>query len=140
MNPRFYRASLLLAIFWVLGLETARAQEGEPAGCGSAQLVCGQEERCCEHTVATFSNDGASLPSYVEGKCLPKELSCGDYWCGNRHCGSGFFGTPTVCCVNNTPGALTQYACAYSELSCPGNTQQVSIRTSSLASGKVRGY
>src|SRR5438132_8160749 len=76
------------------------------AGCGNEQLACGQEERCCEHTVASFTNDGVSTPTYMEGKCIPKEQSCSDFWCGNRHCEGGFFGTPTVCYVNNTLGTL----------------------------------
>src|SRR5690242_8370370 len=100
--------------------------------CGDDGLVCGDNEACCEHVVAMFSEDHAVTPPYVQGQCVPKGQKCTDFWCGNTDCKSGFFGTHSVCCIN-TPesGGTPQYSCAYSELSCPGNTQQLSIRDNS---------
>jgi hypothetical protein len=96
--------------------------------CGDEALSCEESERCCEHVVAMFSTTGVNSPPYVQGRCIPKEQRCADFWCGNRHCESGFFGTPTVCCINDRPGLSTEYRCAYSELSCPGNRDQLTIR------------
>jgi len=96
--------------------------------CGDEHVTCGQDEKCCEHIVAMFSSAGAVAPPYVVGQCIPKEQRCGEYWCGNRHCQAGFFGSPSVCCVTNNSGGEPAYRCAYSELSCPGNTEQLTIR------------
>ena len=99
------------------------------SGCGDDGLVCSENEHCCEHVIAMFSEDHAVTPPYVQGQCVPNDQKCAAFWCGNRQCTSGFFGTHSVCCVN-TPetGGTPQYSCAYNELSCPGNTQQLSIR------------
>jgi len=105
----------------------ARAGEDGP-NCGDQELSCGTSERCCEHVVAMFSPAGTSATPYLEGQCVPKEQRCAEFWCGNRHCQSGFFGTPSVCCIMEHPGLSTDYHCAYSELNCPGNTAQLSIR------------
>jgi hypothetical protein len=96
--------------------------------CGGRGRLCGDDEQCCEHTMAIFNGDGAAAPPYLEGQCVPKSQKCGEFWCGNRHCESGFFGTPSVCCVQISPSGASQYVCAHSELNCPGNTQQLSIR------------
>lgn len=96
--------------------------------CGEQGITCGSEQHCCTHVMAIFSDNGASSPPYVEGRCIPKEEHCGEYWCGNRQCKAGFFGMPSVCCVKDRPGLSTEYKCAYSELNCPGNTQQLTIR------------
>lgn len=97
--------------------------------CGEDGLVCEQSERCCEHVIAAFAGDHAASPPYIQGQCIPQEQKCTDFWCGNEQCKGGFFGTPSVCCTNvPSPGAAPQYSCAYSELSCPGNTQRLSIR------------
>ncbi len=99
--------------------------------CGDDRTSCGEEEHCCEHVIAMFSDDHAMAPPYVKGECAPKAQKCADFWCGNRHCESGFFGTPSVCCVNQPEyGSAPQYSCAYSELSCPGNSQKLTIRES----------
>lgn len=115
-----------------LALGAAQKAYADENSCGDQQMVCGEEERCCEHVTATFFQSGASAPAYVEGRCIPKEQRCSAFWCGNRQCKSGLFGTPSVCCVNQTTGGAQEYQCAMSELSCPGNTQQLTIRTSSI--------
>jgi hypothetical protein len=110
----------------LIGLPVAAAQS-----CGDDGIACGEEEHCCEHVIAMFSDDHAVAPPYVQGQCAPKAEKCADFWCGNRHCESGFFGTPSVCCVNQPEqGSSSQYSCAYSELSCPGNSQKLTIRES----------
>ena len=118
---------LILALALIAPLAVLRAD----TSCGDEGISCSDNEHCCEHIVAMFANDHAAAPPYVEGRCLPQEQKCSDFWCGNRQCSSGFFGTKSVCCVN-TPevGGTPQYSCAYSELSCPGNSQQLSIRES----------
>ena len=117
----------LIAVFLLGGVTSLFADET----CGEDGTSCGQEEHCCEHVVAMFSGDNAVTPPYVLGRCIPKEQKCGEFWCGNRQCSPTFFGTPSVCCVR-TPetGGTDQYSCAYSELSCPGNSQQLTIRES----------
>ena len=99
--------------------------------CGDGGMICESDEVCTEHVVAMFAKDQTVALSYIVGKCNPKDQKGSDFWCGNRHCEGGFFGTPSVCCVH-TPnvGATPQYSCASSELSCPGNTEQLSIRES----------
>lgn len=109
-----------------LTLLSTRALAG--TACGGRGMLCSDEEQCCEYTMAIFNGDGAVTPPYREGRCAPKNQKCGDFWCGNRHCESGFFGTPSVCCVEISPAGASAYVCAHSELSCPGNTQQLSIR------------
>jgi len=108
--------------------------------CGDAGLSCGDEEHCCEHVIAMFSDDHSIAPPYVEGRCVAKEQKCADFWCGNRQCKSGIFGAPSVCCIN-TPdqGSASQYSCAFSELSCPGNSQQLSIRSTTPTRTLQRG-
>jgi hypothetical protein len=112
------------------------ADSPSDSSCGDEEVACAPAERCCEHVVAMFSDAGATAPSYVEGRCIPKEEHCADYWCGNRHCEAGFFGAPSVCCISDHAGLPQEFKCAYSELSCPGNTQQLSIRD--RIPGKVR--
>jgi hypothetical protein len=99
-------------------------------GCGDGGDSCGPDTKCCENVIAMFSGDAPAAPSFVQGRCVPKEQKCSDFWCGNRHCDGGFFGAPSVCCVNQPAGQAAQYTCAHSELSCPGNTTQLSIRNS----------
>jgi hypothetical protein len=104
---------------------------GAETNCGDDGLVCGDEQHCCEHVIAMFADDHATAPPYVQGQCAPKGQKCADFWCGNQECKSSLFGSPSVCCMNTPDGGATpQYSCAYSELSCPGNTQQLSIRNS----------
>lgn len=111
------------------------------AGCGDEQTTCGLTEHCCEHIVAMFSDGGATAPSYREGKCIPHDQKCADFWCGNRHCEPGFFGAPTVCCITSRPDLPPEYKCSYSELSCPGNTQQLTIRDKQVADARpLQGY
>lgn len=104
---------------------------GAEGSCGDEGLVCGEEESCCEHFIAMFAGDVPAAPMYVQGKCVPKGQRCRDFWCGNKHCEAGFFGTPTVCCVNTPANAVPEYSCARSELSCPGNNKALTIRNSS---------
>ena len=100
-------------------------------GCGDDGITCGGDEHCCEHVIAMFSDDHSVAPPYVQGQCLPKDAKCSDFWCGNRQCTHGFFGAPSVCCINTPDGGATpEYSCAYSELNCPGNGQQLTIRES----------
>ena len=124
----------------LLFLAAMAARADMPAGyCGDEGLVCGDTERCCEHVMAYFGDGGATSPPYVEGQCIPKEQRCAEYWCGNRRCHSGFFGMQNVCCVNNDPSHAPQYTCSYSELSCPGNTEQLSIRDKQVALRTLQG-
>lgn len=109
-------------------LALPRVGFGEGA-CGEEGLTCEDHETCCEHVIATFAGDHASAPPYVQGQCIPKDQKCGDFWCGNEECKSRFYGTPSVCCVNvPNPGGAKDYSCAFSELSCPGNSQRLTIR------------
>lgn len=99
--------------------------------CGEEGLTCEDQERCCERVIAIFADDHAAAPPYVQGQCIPQDQKCGDFWCGNEECKSRFYGTPSVCCINSpVPGAAKQYSCAFSELSCPGNSQRLTIRDS----------
>ena len=116
--------ALMLAIFSVSAMSVFA--EGE--GCGDEGIYCGESERCCEHVVAMFSGESPSAPSFIKGRCVPKEQKCGQFWCGNRQCSGGILGTPTVCCVNQEAHESPDYACARSELNCPGNTTQLTIR------------
>src|SRR5882672_11307522 len=99
---------LVLVITLLIPLSFLRAEE--PA-CGDDGLTCGNDQHCCEHVIAMFSEGQATAPPFVQGQCAPKETKCSDFWCGNRECTSGFFGTHSVCCVN-TPesGAIPQYS------------------------------
>src|SRR5712692_3844273 len=101
------KALLVLLITLLIPLSILRADE---LACGDDGLTCGNDERCCEHVIAMFAGDHATAPAYVEGRCVPKEAKCADFWCGNRECTSGFFGARSVCCIN-TPdsGATPQY-------------------------------
>src|SRR5437870_2657184 len=121
------KSLLILGLILVLPISWLRAE----ASCGDDGITCGDEEHCCEHVIAMFSEDHPTSPPYVQGQCAPKAQKCAEFWCGNKECKSSFFGSPSVCCVN-TPdqGSASQYSCAFSELSCPGNTQQLSIRES----------
>ena len=99
--------------------------------CGDDGTTCSEDERCCEHVIATFSDDHATAPPYIQGQCVPKDQKCADFWCGNRQCKPTFFGSPSVCCINQAEGGSNpQYMCAYSALSCPGNNEHLSIRSS----------
>jgi hypothetical protein len=121
--------TLFLTVLCSIAMAAVLRAEGEDESATEDQAVaCATDQHFCGHVIAMFGANGASAPPYVDGRCLPKSQSCGEYWCGNRQCGSGFFGTPSVCCIQNSPGQSTEYRCAYSELSCPGNTQQLSIR------------
>ena len=127
---------VLIGVFLLTGVAGASAEEA----CGDEGLSCGAEEHCCEHVVAMFSDDHAVGPAYVQGACLPKAQKCNSFWCGNRQCSAGFFGSPSVCCVNTPPaGGSSEYSCAYSELNCPGNTEQLSIRETQPARSLRRG-
>jgi hypothetical protein len=130
------KAWTLIAICLLAFGPVARAEDS----CGDDGTTCGDNERCCEHVIAMFSDDHAVAPPYVQGQCIPKDQKCSAFWCGNRECKSGFFGSPSVCCVN-TPesGSSPQYSCAYSELSCPGNNQQLTIRESQATRPLQRG-
>jgi hypothetical protein len=108
--------------------------------CGDDGTSCGQDEHCCEHVMAMFSGDHSAGPAYVQGQCAPKGQKCASFWCGNKDCKTGFFGSPSVCCVNQPEaGSTPQYTCAYSELSCPGNGEQLTIRSSTPTRTLQRG-
>jgi len=110
------------------------------SACGDDGVTCGDEEHCCEHVIATFSEDHSTAPSYVQGRCVAKAQKCDDFWCGNRQCKAGFFGSPSVCCINiPEKGAASEFSCAYSEISCPGNSQQLTIRSSTPTRTLQRG-
>jgi len=117
----------ILFVFMMAGtLAKSVAAENK---CGDDGVVCAAGEICCEHVVATFAGDHPFGAPYVKGECLSQGDKCSEFWCGNRLCKPGLLGTPSVCCAN-TPenSASTDYSCAYTELSCPGNTQQLTIR------------
>ncbi len=118
---------LWLALALLMAPATGAFAEGE-GSCGDEGLFCGESERCCEHVVAMFSGESPSAPSYIKGQCIPKEQKCAAIWCGSRQCSGGIFGNPTVCCVNHEFGQAPEYTCARTELNCPGNTTQLSIR------------
>jgi len=118
--------TLLLALLTlVFALPVAWA--GSDA-CGDSGMACGEEEKCCEHVVAYYSANGVNGTSYVEGQCVPKTQKCGQFWCGPKRCEGGFWGSPTVCCVEPRSGGAPGYQCAKTEMSCPGNTQSLTIR------------
>lgn len=115
----------------ILALLTAPAMgvfAGSDGSCGDEGLYCQENERCFEHVVAMFSGETPSAPSYVKGKCVPKDQKYTGFWCGNRSCSGGLFGNPTVCCINQEYGEAPDYVCARTELNCPGNTTQLTIR------------
>ena len=97
----------LIAIALLAFGPVARAEDS----CGDDGTTCGDGDRCCEHVIAMFSDDHAVAPPYVQGQCVPKAQKCNDYWCGNRECKSGFFGSPSVCCVNTPEPSSTTPDC-----------------------------
>jgi hypothetical protein len=98
------------------------------AGCGSSSEGCGENEVCCEHRMATFCEGNGCASVHKEGQCVAKERGCGEFWCGNRQCQNGWLFSKNVCCVYYQGESSPEYSCAVSELSCPGNTAQLSIR------------
>jgi hypothetical protein len=138
MDPvqKLFKSMIIFACLSMGGflLHADGFKDGEDSATAEQAASCSETEHYCSHTVAMFSEGGASIPPYKEGECAPKTKSCSEFWCGPRHCGSGLFGAKSVCCVNNMPGQSVEYKCAYSELSCPGNTMQLSIRASNPAS------
>ncbi len=131
------RLLFLLVMALALGSATRAYSDGQ---CGQDGLSCTDGEVCCEHVIATFAGEQAATPPFITGRCLPPGQKCGEFWCGNEECKSSFFGTPSVCCIN-TPnyGAAPEYACRYSELSCPGNSQNLTIRDTQPARTLRRG-
>lgn len=127
---------MILAVLCCVGGTGAWAEERAP--CGDDHVVCGGAERCCEHPIATFCENQGCASVYVHGECIPQGQSCRDFWCGNRHCQTGWFLSNEVCCVYNREGAPASYSCTSSELSCPGNTQQLTIRPK-VATRKLQG-
>ena len=129
------KSLFILGLLLALPFSLLRAD----VSCGDDGLSCGDEEHCCEHVMAMFSEDHASSPPYVQGQCVSKSQKCSDFWCGNHQCKSGFFGAPSVCCVNTPITGTPEYSCAFSELSCPGNGEQLTIRSSSPTRTLQRG-
>jgi hypothetical protein len=129
---QFTKSFLIFVFTLVCSIAMAAVLRAEGTGNPGEELgvVCADTEHYCSHVVAMFSKDGTNIPPYREGQCVSKDKSCTDFWCGNRHCGGGIFGDKNVCCMTSAPGQSTEYKCAYSELSCPGNTQQLTIRSS----------
>jgi len=76
----------------------------EQTPCGDDQVVCEDAEKCCEHRVATYCEKETCSSVRVEGECIPKENSCGEFWCGNRQCQTSWLITENVCCVYYQPG------------------------------------
>jgi hypothetical protein len=99
--------------------------------CGDSGILCGDEEKCCEHLTAYYSEGGVQGASTVEGQCVPKAQKCGEFWCGPKHCQASIWGSQTVCCIDPGTGGMPDYQCARNELSCPGNAQLLSIRSPS---------
>ena len=98
--------------------------------------ACTETEKWCTHKLATFcENEGCSAVS-EEGQCVPQEKSCDEFWCGNRQCASSWLISRNVCCIYYSAENSPNYSCAASELSCPGNTAQLTIRPT-LASNDV---
>jgi hypothetical protein len=100
-----------------------------PKGCGDDGIICGEGKQCCEHTVATFCENETCAYEYVKGQCVESGQSCEQFWCGNRQCGGSWLRTEDVCCVYQETAGIS-YKCSGSELSCKGNTTQISIRSS----------
>jgi hypothetical protein len=123
-RQRSQAAFLALAISLPLGGGMARAD----SAAGNPTASCGQEERWCEHRVATFCKDGTCSSIHNEGQCIPKTQDCGDFWCGNRQCQTSWLLSRDVCCIYYPTANSPEYSCTGSELSCPGNTAQLSIR------------
>jgi hypothetical protein len=123
-----------IAMAAVLRAEDA-VSDDDQASSDDTELAaaCTPTEHYCGHVVAMFTPDGGSAPPYKEGQCVSRDQKCSDFWCGNRHCG-GWFGTQVVCCIQNGGQAAISYQCAGSELNCPGNTQQLTIRDRTLRS------
>jgi len=107
--------------------------------CGDEGLYCRDGERCFEYVVAMFSGESPSAPSFVKGKCVRDDQKYQGFWCGNRQCSGGIFGSPTVCCINQEFGEAPEYACARTELNCPGNTTQLTIRNDDKPGRKLKG-
>jgi len=129
----------LAAIFCTLtflGGGAVWAQEN--LACGDNQMVCGTNEKCCQHPQAVFCEGNTCSSVHVEGQCIPKEQACGDFWCGNRHCQASWLLSKNVCCIFYQQGQTPEYSCASSELSCPGNSAQLTIRPT-VASRHIHG-
>jgi hypothetical protein len=124
---------LSVLVMTLLSTSVFRISLHADQSCGDDGTTCAAEEHCCEHVIAMFSEDHAVAPPYIQGQCAPKNQKCVEFWCGNRHCKAGFFGSPSVCCVN-TPeqGSTPQYSCA-------GNSEQLTIRSSSPTRTLQRG-
>ena len=106
--------------------------------CGESHESCGAEEHCCEHRVGTFCEGDGCSNVHMEGQCAPKEKSCAEFWCGNRRCQTSWIFSNDVCCVYYPEGSTPEYSCKSSELSCPGNTAQLTLRTPTLASTNLQ--
>ena len=132
--------SMVCALTLVGGM--ARADQAAAlvaaATCGDDQLTCGSKEKCCEHRIATFCENETCSSVRVEGRCVARDKSCSEFWCGNRQCQTRWLRSRDVCCVYFQAGDNPEYSCAASELSCPGNTTQLSIRPT-VASRTLQG-
>ena len=126
ITPLHRRFSVSLLALTLILLGGGRVWAGESA--------CSAEEKWCEHKVATFCENEGCSNVRTEGDCVPKEKSCEEFWCGNRQCQSSWLIQKDVCCVYYPSNTSPQYSCAMSELSCQGNTTQLTIRPPVLAS------
>jgi hypothetical protein len=124
----------VLLLAWAISFLLGGGMAYAGSACGDDKLLCGDQEKCCEHRVATFCKDQACSSIHVEGQCVPQERACDEFWCGNRQCTSSWILSKNVCCVYYNPGNDPAYSCAASELSCPGNTAQLTIRPTTVAS------
>jgi hypothetical protein len=134
---RTWKCSSLI-FFCAIALGGGMARAAEPATCGEERITCGDREKCCEHKVATFCANESCSSLRVEGRCVPTENSCDEFWCGNRHCESNWLFSKDVCCVYYPQGSTPDYACTASELNCPGNNARLSMR-GSVASRSLQG-
>jgi hypothetical protein len=98
------------------------------AGSDANAQGCADDEVYCEHRMATFCENEGCSSVHKEGQCVSKARGCGEFWCGNRQCQNGWLFSKNVCCVYYQGEASPSYSCAASELSCPGNTAQLTIR------------
>src|SRR5262245_56154159 len=107
--------------------------------CGDAQLACGENEKCCEHRVATFCENEGWSNVRTEGRCIPERSSCDVFWCGNRQCQSSWLISRDVCCVYYPADSSPEFSCAMNELNCPGNTAELMIRPTLATSNDPSG-
>src|SRR5258708_33812781 len=126
-----YRLKVIV-LAWAIGVPLG-------GGVARAQSVCADQEKWCEHKVATFCENETCSNVRTEGDSVPKEKSCEEFWCGNRQCQGHWLISKNVCCIYYPDGNAPDYSCTASELSCPGNNARLTIRAPAIASSELQG-